>query len=101
MMEGGIQINKKGVRFSNEHKGYSEQAVNVLSQPEKIAFNIFDERLCELGRKFDDFRKAENAGALVKGLTVKELAANIGVNETSLSETMSKHRCFSRTERSG
>ena len=88
MMEGGIQINKKGVRFSNEHKGYSEQAVNVLSQPDKIAFNIFDERLCELGRKFDDFRKAENAGALVKGLTVKELATNIGVNETSLSETM-------------
>ena len=88
MMEGGIQINKKGVRFSNEHKGYSEQAVNVLSQPEKIAFNIFDERLCELGRKFDDFRKAENAGALLKGLTVKELATNIGVNETSLSETM-------------
>ncbi|MGI9415383.1 MAG: FAD-dependent oxidoreductase, partial [Hyphomicrobiales bacterium] len=30
MMEGGIQVNAKGVRFSNEHEGYSEQAVQVL-----------------------------------------------------------------------
>lgn len=88
MMGGGIQINNDGVRFSNEHKGYSEQAVNVLSQPEKIAFNIFDERLCELGRKFEDFRKAESAGALVKCETIKDLANKIGVNEASLSKTI-------------
>ena len=44
MMEGAIQINKEGQRFSNEHKGYSEQAVSVLRPPEKIAFNIFDKK---------------------------------------------------------
>jgi fumarate reductase flavoprotein subunit len=31
MMEGGIQVNA-GERFSNEHGGYSEQAVAVLAQ---------------------------------------------------------------------
>jgi fumarate reductase flavoprotein subunit len=42
MMEGGIQVNLEGRRFSNEHLGYSEQAVAVLAQPEQTAFNIFD-----------------------------------------------------------
>lgn len=88
MMEGGIQVNKNGKRFSNEHKGYSEQAVNVLSQPEKIAFNIFDGRLCELGRKFEDFRKAEEANALISANTIKGLAKKLGISEGSLSETI-------------
>ena len=38
MMEGGVQINREGVRFSNELDGYSEQARRVLSQPGGIAW---------------------------------------------------------------
>ena len=64
MMEGGIQVNLEGRRFSNEHQGYSEQAVAVLAQPEQTAFNIFDGRLQQLGRKFEDFRNAEENGAV-------------------------------------
>ena len=81
MMEGGIQVNTNGKRFSNEHKGYSEQAVNVLSQPEKIAFNIFDERLCALGRKFEDFRKAEKANAIISADTIEDLAKKLSINK--------------------
>ncbi|MFL2794496.1 MAG: FAD-dependent oxidoreductase [Paracoccaceae bacterium] len=88
MMEGGIQVNTKGKRFSNEHKGYSEQAVNVLSQPEKIAFNIFDERLCALGRKFEDFRKAEKANAIIAANTIEDLAKKLDISINSLSETI-------------
>ena len=29
MMEGGIQVNADGDRFSNEHQGYSEQSLAV------------------------------------------------------------------------
>ena len=88
MMEGGIQVNTNGRRFSNEHKGYSEQAVNVLSQPEKIAFNIFDERLCALGRKFEDFRKAEKANAIIAADTIEDLASKLNINIRSLCDTM-------------
>ena len=88
MMEGGIQVNTNGKRFSNEHKGYSEQAVNVLSQPEKIAFNIFDERLCELGRKFEDFRKAEKANAIIAADTIEDLAEKLNINIDSLCKTI-------------
>src|SRR6185437_8868895 len=44
MMEGGFQVNREGRRFSNEHRGYSEQAIDVLRQLEGIAFNVYDER---------------------------------------------------------
>ncbi len=74
MMEGGIQVNCHGKRFSNEHLGYSEQAVLVLKQPQQKAWNIFDERLFELGMKFDDFRNAANMDAFVKADTLHELA---------------------------
>src|SRR5579859_2720723 len=63
MMEGGIQVNALGERFSNEHEGYSEQSVKVLAQPDNIAWNVYDERLHRLGMEFDDYRQAEAAGA--------------------------------------
>ena len=42
IMEGAYQINEEGLRFSDESKGYSEQAVEVVKQPNKVALNIFD-----------------------------------------------------------
>jgi len=88
MMEGGIQINLNGRRFSNEHQGYSEQAVAVLAQPEKTAFNIFDSRLRELGRKFEDFRNAEESGAVITADSAEALAARLGVDPGSLTKTL-------------
>ena len=88
MMEGGIQINRKGERFSNEHHGYSEQAVSVLGQDGKISFNIFDERLAILGRGFDDFNKAEESGALIKADSIVELANKIGVDPSTFHKTL-------------
>jgi fumarate reductase flavoprotein subunit len=88
MMEGGIQINKDGARFSNEHSGYSEQAVSVLEQAGQIAFNIFDERLVGLGRGFDDFNKAEDSGAIIKAKNINDLAHKLGVDLSSLDKTL-------------
>ena len=51
IMEGAFQINNLGERFSDESLGYSEQAVKVVSQPKKIAWNIFDEAVQEYKNK--------------------------------------------------
>ncbi len=88
MMEGGIQVNSAGERFSNEHHGYSEQSLAVLAQPGGIAWNIYDGRLLELGRTFEDFRNAEAAGALRTGADADELAATIGVPPDALTKTL-------------
>lgn len=64
MVEGGIQVNAEGRRFSNEHLGYSEQCLPVLRQPGAVAWCIYDERLHQLGMTFPDYRDAYAAGAV-------------------------------------
>ena len=64
MMEGGIQVNASGERFSNEHLGYSEQCLPVLAQPGGHAWCIYDERLHRMALDFPDYREAVAAGAV-------------------------------------
>jgi fumarate reductase flavoprotein subunit len=64
MTEGGIQVNAAGERFSNEHLGYSEQALPVLGQPGGHAWCIYDERLHRMALGFPDYREAVAAGAV-------------------------------------
>jgi fumarate reductase flavoprotein subunit len=79
IMEGGIQVNAAGRRFSNEARGYSEAAADVLRQPGAIAFDIFDARIAAVARQFEDFKNAEKAGAMMVGESIEALAARIGV----------------------
>jgi fumarate reductase flavoprotein subunit len=88
MMEGGVQVNTSGVRFANEHAGYSEQAEFVLSQPGGIAFNIYDERLHQLGMAFEDYRNAVNVGAVKSGKDAEELALQFGLPANALAQTL-------------
>lgn len=88
MMEGGIQVNRDGRRFSDEHHGYSEQAVSVLAQPGGIAFDLYDERLHRLGLDFDDYRAAEKAGAVRRFETLDEMAAAFDIPAATLKETV-------------
>jgi fumarate reductase flavoprotein subunit len=88
--EGGFQVNGYGSRFSNEAKGYSEQAVKVLAQPGHVAWTIFDGRIAKVMEQFDDYKQAVTAGAIVEAATVAELALRIRVPaealETSFAE---------------
>ena len=88
MMEGGIQVNANGVRFSNEHEGYSEQASAVLDQPGGVAWIIYDARLHDLGKTFDDYQSAVGAGAVKEAATPEELAALCNLPADVLSQTV-------------
>lgn len=90
MMEGGIQINSEGLRFSNEHGGYSEQAVNVLAQPGGVAWNIYDARLHVFAKGFPDYQEAIAAGAIRQAADVGELARVTGLPEAALQRTVSE-----------
>ncbi len=98
MMEGGIQVNSWGRRFSNEHQGYSEQAVAVLSQPGKIAWNIFDGRCHAIAREFEDYREAEAAGAIRTAADVEALAAITGAPADALASTLADIARYQRGE---
>lgn len=88
MMEGGIQVNARGERFSNEHRGYSEQCLPVLEQPGSIAWNVYDERLHCLARDFEDYRQAEAAGAIRSAKDLDALAAATGLPASGLARTL-------------
>ena len=87
IMEGGFQVNLNGERFSDESRGYSEQAAVVLAQPGAIAFDIFDERIAAIARQFEDFRQAEAAGAIIEASTIATLAEKLKVPAPALAES--------------
>jgi len=79
IMQGGIQINREGHRFCDETCGYSEQAAEVLRQPGGIAWSVFDARISAVARQFEDFRKAESAGAILTAESITDLAKAMNV----------------------
>ncbi len=92
MTEGGVQVNARGERFHDESGGYSEAAVEVLSQPGGIAWNVFDERLLALARTFPDFREAERAGAVTGAPDAETLAQRLGMDGTTLRASLGETR---------
>ncbi|WP_430249499.1 FAD-dependent oxidoreductase [Neorhizobium sp. DAR64860/K0K1] len=84
VMEGGFQVNVEGKRFSNEAKGYSEQASNVLAQPEGIAWTVFDTRIAAIAGQFEDFRSAERMHAIIEADTIEALAERMQVSPEKL-----------------
>jgi len=94
MMEGGIQVNGHGRRFSNEHHGYSEQCLPVIEQPGGVAWNVFDERLHRLGLDFEDYRGANELGAIRRGATIEALAQVCGLPPDALAATLAEVERF-------
>lgn len=85
--EGGFQVNAHGRRFSNEARGYSEQAAEVLRQPDAIAWTVFDDRIAGIVRQFEDFRRAEAMGVVLAADSIDELAGLMSVPAAALAET--------------
>lgn len=98
IMEGGIQVNAEGRRFSNEAEGYSEQAAKVNAQPGRIAWSVWDERLHQMMLAFDDYRDALSAGAVVEASDVQALAERIGAPADVLASTMEHVRACAKGE---
>jgi fumarate reductase flavoprotein subunit len=92
MAEGGVQVNARGERFHDETQGYSEASVQVLAQPGGVVWNVFDDRLLALGRRFPDFVGAEAAGAVRHAADVPTLARVIGCDPETLSRTLAATR---------
>lgn len=90
IMEGGFQVNSHGLRFSDESRGYSEQAATVLAQPDATAFDIFDERIAAVARQFADFQQAEASGAVVEASTVALLAERLNLPPLALTQSLAE-----------
>jgi fumarate reductase flavoprotein subunit len=104
IMEGGFQVNVAGERFSNEARGYSEQAVDVVAQPGHVAWDIYDARLHQLMLEFDDYRDAVEARAVLSADSVEALAGLAGIDAAGLVRTVAEVAVLTRdggTDRHG
>jgi fumarate reductase flavoprotein subunit len=100
MMEGGFQVNDRGLRFSNESGGYSEQGARVMRQPGGFAWSIFDQRIAGIADQFEDFRNAEAQGAIIRADSVTELAERLGLPEAGLAKSFAEVEAAKRGLRS-
>ena len=90
IVEGGIQVNQEGKRFSNEARGYSEQAVDVLNQEGAVAWTFYDEKRHNLMLEFDDYREAIAAGAIRSGDSLQEICEQTKLPLDKLTQTLSQ-----------
>ena len=92
VMNGGILVNRDGERFGNESKGYSQFAIDVIRQPDGIAYEIFDERIFDrLEGEFDDFDRAVELGSYQRAQTVVELAETLGCDPAATARAVESY----------
>jgi fumarate reductase flavoprotein subunit len=84
---GGFHVNLNGERFGNEMRGYSEFALEVLRQPEGMAWLVYDEAIHRYAQGFEDYRDASEHGACRHGETLEEVAEGCGLPASALAET--------------
>ena len=87
---GGFQVNASGARFSNEAAGYSEQAVEVVRQPGRVAWVIFDEAREKSVRGFTDYEEVMALGGIKKAATIEELARQLGLPTTAVAQSLAE-----------
>lgn len=88
IMHGGILVNARGERFSDESTGYSEHAEIVNAQPGGFAWLVMDQRIHDACLAFDDFRDVVSSGAVSFAGDVRQLAAHLDVPAASLEGTL-------------
>lgn len=91
---GGYQVNAEGMRFANEMHGYSEHAAEVLRQPGRYAWDIFDARCEAPALAFYDYREIDRLGAVKHAGSVADLARVTGLPEAALARTMAEVEGF-------
>ena len=86
--KGGIMVNREGRRFGDETVGYSPFAREVLQQPDKLGFHIFDQQSYEPFLGYKDFKDCVELGAIKRASTLEELAMRLHINAVNLKETV-------------
>jgi fumarate reductase flavoprotein subunit len=84
---GGFQVDGHGRRFVDENHGYSEHALDVLALEGKTAVEIFDQRIHDEIKDYEDFRQCLDMGAVRSFDAMEDLAADFGLDPFNVTAT--------------
>lgn len=88
MSQGGILVNRNGNRFADETRGSSNLAPEVVAQPDGIAWAVYDARLHESAKRFDEYRRFWELGAVKDGADSGALAQACSLPARNLSSAL-------------
>jgi fumarate reductase flavoprotein subunit len=88
IMEGGIQVNARGERFSDELFDISGQSKVVLAQPGGTAWVVYDERLHQSALRWPEYQQLTKLAMAKSAPDVAELAKIIGVPPDALTSAI-------------
>lgn len=88
VIDGGVLVNKRGERFSDEMADVSGQGVKVMRQPDHVAYMIYDEILHNKYKHLHETRQALEVGAVKTGASVSELASALDIPQDALQRTL-------------
>jgi fumarate reductase flavoprotein subunit len=92
VIDGGVMVNARGRRFSNEVADVSGQGVQVMRQPGGVAVMVYDRALHERYKHLYETRQALALNAVRFADTVADLAAAFDLPSTALAETLDQVR---------
>jgi succinate dehydrogenase/fumarate reductase flavoprotein subunit len=96
VMEGGIQVNREGRRFSNELEDISGQSLKVLAEPGGQAWVVYDERLHRSNQRWHEYGLLQQTGMIREADNVHALAHLTGLPADALAETLDAARRAAR-----
>lgn len=88
IMEGGIQVNRLGERFSNELADISGQGPKVCAQPDNTAYAVYDDRLHAWGSHLREYKQLIELGAIRTAPDAESLAALLRIPPDALARTL-------------
>lgn len=92
LIEGGIQVNRHGHRFSHELLDVSGQGARVIAQPGGVAWVIYDERIHRSCFDLPQYVALRAAGGVISADTLDDLAARAGIDAAGLGQTFADIR---------
>jgi fumarate reductase flavoprotein subunit len=88
LSKGGILVNAKAQRFTNESASYDKTAVAVTKTGEPFVYEIYDENVTEQVYRIADYRKA---GMVMEAQTWDEVAQKAGLDAAALKQTVAEY----------
>ena len=88
LIEGGVQLNARGERFSDELDDVSGQGARVIAQPGGFSWVVYDERIHQACAELPQYRALLELNARRTALTPAALAELTGMPADALAKTL-------------